>query len=264
MTFKKVRTSVSNGSSRYPRRHCASNFGTTKNYTTSGLCVSRLILVYRPVYLVLLHHPIVNRKGELVTTAVTNMDIHDIARSARTFGCRGYFIVTPIEAQHELVGRILGHWQAEQSKTYHPARFEALSLVKLVKDFEEVKDSIQRDCRAFAAEKGQPNADVQLEVVLTDARELPGSVSYSTLRRELEEAKAQFEVSENDPGSLAMIKPLVVVFGTGWGVSSTFYPEVHRILAPVYGPEGAQEKGGYNHLSVRSAVAIIFDRLFGH
>ena len=55
-------------------------------------------------------------------------------------------------------------------------------------------------------------------------------------------------------------KPVVLVFGTGWGISDVFYPEVHRILAPVYGPEGSE---GYNHLSVRSAVAIILDRLFG-
>ena len=53
---------------------------------------------------------------------------------------------------------------------------------------------------------------------------------------------------------------MILVFGTGWGISDVFYPEVHRILAPVYGPEG---NGGYNHLSVRSAVAIILDRLFG-
>jgi hypothetical protein len=191
--------------------------------------------VLPPIYIALLHYPIVNRKGALVTTAVTNMDIHDISRSARTYGVQKYFIVTPIEDQHQLVDRILGHWKTEQSRTYHPDRVEAVSLVRLARDFEEVKAAIY-------AEHGQ-----NPEVVLTDARPLPNSVSYADYRQELSE-----------PGRSS--KPVLVVFGTGWGVSDTFYPEVHRILAPVYGPEGSQ---GYNHLSVRSAVAIILDRLFG-
>lgn len=191
-----------------------------------------------PAYLALLHHPITNRRGELVTTAVTNLDIHDIARSCRTFGLKGYFIVTPIEMQHELVGRILSHWQEEQSRQYHPDRFEAVSLVRLVKNFDEVKTAI-------AAENGGKTP----EVVLTDARPQPNTVSYPQYREEL--------------GKADRTQPAVICFGTGWGVSDVFYPEVHRILAPVNGPEGGQEKGGYNHLSVRSAVAIILDRLFG-
>lgn len=192
-------------------------------------------LVLRPVYIALLHTPVVNRNGAIVTTAVTNMDIHDISRSARTYGVKGYFLVTPIEDQHELVQRILGHWATERSRAYHPDRVEAVSLVRLAKSFDEVKAVI-------CAEHGE-----NPEVVLTDARPLPNTMSYAQYREELV-----------DPSRSK--KPVVVVFGTGWGVSDTFYPEVHRILAPVYGPEGVE---GYNHLSVRSAVAIILDRLFG-
>ena len=191
-----------------------------------------------PVYLVLLHHPIVNRHGALVTTAVTNMDIHDIARSSRTFGLKGYFVVTPIEHQHELVGRILSHWRTDRSQQYHPDRVEAVSLVRLVRDFAEVKAAIRAEC-------GEDP-----EVVLTDARVLPNTVKYPDYRRELENP--------------SRTRPVAIVFGTGWGVSETFFPEVHRILAPVCGPEGGQDQGGYNHLSVRAAVAIILDRLFGH
>ena len=189
-----------------------------------------------PVYVALLHTPVVNRRGAIVTTAVTNMDIHDISRSARTFGVKGYFLVTPIEDQHELVGRILGHWRADRSREYHPDRFEAVSLVRLARSFEEVKTAIR------SAHGQDP------EVVLTDARALPNSISYAEYRRELEARSAEAG------------RPVVLVFGTGWGVSEVFYPEVHRILAPVYGSEGAE---GYNHLSVRAAVAIILDRLFG-
>jgi hypothetical protein len=190
-----------------------------------------------PVYVALLHHPIVDRTGRLVTTAVTNMDIHDISRSCRTFGVRGYYLVTPIDDQHELVGRILSHWGSERSREYHPDRVEAVGLAKIVKTFDDVKTAVR-------AETGQ-----EPEVVLTDARPLPNSVTYARYREEL-----------TQPGRT---KPVVICFGTGWGVSDVFYPEVHRILAPVYGPEGDQP-GGYNHLSVRAAAAIILDRLFGH
>lgn len=147
-----------------------------------------------------------------------------------------YFIVTPITEQHRVVGRILSHWQTEKSREWHPDRFEALSRAKLVPDFEAVKKEI------FEAHGEYP------EVVLTDARPIPNSVTYAEYRRELEK-----------PGRT---KPTVVVFGTGWGVSDVFYPEVHRILTPVNGPK--DENGeAYNHLSVRAAVAIILDRLRG-
>src|SRR5262249_49140076 len=127
----------------------------------------------------------------------------------------------------------------DQSREYHPDRVEAVSLVRLAKSFDEVKAAIR-------AKHGQDP-----EVVLTDASLIPSlsTSSYADYRRELEARKG---------GS----KPGCIVFGTGWGISDVFYPEVHRVLAPVYGPEGDQP-GGYNHLSVRSAVAIILDRLFG-
>lgn len=178
-----------------------------------------------------------NRRGELITTAVTNLDLHDLARSARTFEIENTFIVTPISDQRELVGRILGHWSTEASKAYHPDRVEAVSRVRVLESFEEVK-------KAVAEKTGQLP-----EVVFTDARPLPRSVSTSDYRVELERRS-----QEQNP------RPVVIVFGTGWGIAESFYPEVHRILVPVYGPKG---HGGYNHLSVRAAVAIILDRLFG-
>lgn len=192
-----------------------------------------------PLYVALLHYPITNRRGEVVTTAVTNLDIHDISRSARTYGVKKYFIVTPIEVQHEMVRKILGHWHSETSKQYHPDRVEALSVAELVKDFSEVKARIRE------AEGVDP------EVVLTDARPLPNSISYAEYRQELEKPDRT--------------QPALIVFGTGWGIAESFYPEVDRILAPVNGPE--RDSGGdykrYNHLSVRAAVAVILDRLCG-
>jgi hypothetical protein len=194
-----------------------------------------------PVYVVLLHYPMRNRVGEVVTTAVTNLDIHDISRSCRTFGVREYVLVTPIVSQHQLVRRILGHWGEEPSKQWHPDRAEALSRVRIEASFE---DLIHRLSQAHGQKP---------EVVLTDASQLERSISYTEYRRELEDRS-----KSPDP------RPVVIVFGTGWGVDQSFHPAVDRILAPIYGPEGPQEEGGYNHLSVRAAAAIILDRLFGH
>ena len=194
-----------------------------------------------PVYVVLLHYPMRNRAGEVVTTAVTNLDIHDISRSCRTFGVREYILVTPIPSQQQLVRRILGHWGEGPSKEWHPDRAEALSRVRVESSFE---DLIAR----LTAEHGQ-----KPEVVLTDAAQLERSISYADYRRELEQRS-----KSPDP------RAVLIVFGTGWGVDKSFHPAVDRILAPIHGPEGPQEDGGYNHLSVRAAAAIILDRLFGH
>jgi hypothetical protein len=43
------------------------------------------------LYLALLHYPVYDKDHKVVTTSITNMDIHDIARSARTYGVRRYF-----------------------------------------------------------------------------------------------------------------------------------------------------------------------------
>ena len=79
----------------------------------------------------LIHHPVVNKKGEVIGSAVTNLDIHDIARTARTYGISRYFISTPYEDQQQLVRELLAHWQTGHGATYNPARKEALSRVQL-------------------------------------------------------------------------------------------------------------------------------------
>ena len=196
-------------------------------------------LVKVPVYLALMHSHVLNRKGESVTTSVTNLDIHDISRSARTFGVTQYFLVTPLEDQNGIVERILQYWRSEFAQVHHPDRVEAVSLVRRVSNFDEVKSAIRE------AHQKEP------EVVLTDARPYSNSISYADYRQELE--------SRGPDG-----RPVLLVFGTGWGIPESFHPAVDRILAPIYGPEGPESSEGYNHLSVRAAAAIILDRLFGH
>jgi hypothetical protein len=41
-------------------------------------------MIMADLYLALLHYPVYDKDHKIVTTSITNMDIHDIARSART------------------------------------------------------------------------------------------------------------------------------------------------------------------------------------
>jgi len=52
-------------------------------------------------------------------------------------------------------------------------------------------------------------------------------------------------------------QPWLLLFGTAWGLASSVTGESDHVLEPVTGP------GNYNHLSVRSAAAVILDRLLG-
>jgi len=183
------------------------------------------------LYLGLVHHPVMNKRGETVATSVTNLDIHDIARSCRTFGVKNYFIITPIQLQHELVGRILGHWDKDESALYNPDRKDALSHVVIVNSVEEAMQNIEK------LEEKKPMC------VVTGA----GFKSFDG------DAKAL-----KDKMNLDKI-PCLVLFGTGWGLHASIVESADFRLGPI---SGAAEDG-YNHLSVRSAVAIYLDRIRG-
>src|SRR5512136_870739 len=96
-------------------------------------------------YIALLHYPVLDREGRVITSAVTNADIHDIARSARTYGVRRVFIVTPIAEQAQLVRKIIGHWTHGAGGSLNPSRREALEGVEVADTLEEVIEAISRE-----------------------------------------------------------------------------------------------------------------------
>lgn len=181
-------------------------------------------------YVALVHHPVVDRNGRRVATAITNLDIHDIARATRTFGLAGYFVVTPIEAQRELASRIVGHWTKGAGREHNDKRSDALEVVRVVATLADAQAAVEK-------EAGAPPL-----VVTTSARGGPKTVQFGALR-------ATHEGREGPP--------VLLVFGTGWGLCDEVLEASDALLAPI---RGASE---YNHLSVRSAVAIVLDRLFG-
>ena len=183
-------------------------------------------------YIALAHHPVLNRRGEVVATAVTNLDIHDLARSAHTYGVAGYTIVTPVEQQQSLVARIIRHWLEGEGTTYNPIRAEAFRIVDVASDIESVVETIER-------ESGHRPITVG-----TGAQLQENCVSFGALRKRL----------ETQDGSC------LLVFGTGWGMTDAFLEACDYRLP---GINAANPALTYNHLSVRAAVAIILDRLLG-
>ena len=181
------------------------------------------------IYLALVHHPIKNKNGELVTTSVTNMDIHDISRSCKTFGVKNYFIVTPIKKQKDLVSKILGHWESDRASDYNPDRHDALSDTRVLPTVEDCIEKITSDCGKKPV------------VVATGAN----FKDYLGPENRLKERLSEID----NP-------PCLLIFGTGWGLHSSLDEVIDYRLEPIFGVNT-----NYNHLSVRSAVAIYLDRL---
>lgn len=183
-----------------------------------------------PVFCALVHYPVRDRAGGVLTSAITNLDVHDIARSARTYGLAGYFVVSPISAQQLVVERILSHWRTGAGAKRTPERGDALASVEGI-------DSVEAAEAAILKRTGQPPTLVATEARPELAQE---AVTHADERRRLATASA----------------PSLILFGTAHGMHSSLLARAHRTLQPIFGPVA------YNHLSVRAAAAVTFDRLF--
>ncbi|MFO7784786.1 MAG: tRNA (guanosine(37)-N1)-methyltransferase TrmD, partial [Desulfatiglandales bacterium] len=62
------------------------------------------------LYIGLVHYPVYNKNGDTIASAVTTLDLHDLARLSATYGLKRFFIITPLEDQQELVERVIRHW----------------------------------------------------------------------------------------------------------------------------------------------------------
>ncbi len=181
------------------------------------------------LFTALSHYPVYNKKKEVVNTSFTNLDLHDIARASATFGAEKYFIVQPVQAQHDLIHSLINHWVAGYGSQYNPDRKLALTKIVLADSVDQVKSMIKNE---YGAEP---------KLIATAAKAYPHRVGYLELR----------EIMERQGGNYLLL------FGTGWGLEQSLVESTDFILKPIYGP------GTYNHLSVRSAASIILDRLKG-
>jgi hypothetical protein len=179
----------------------------------------------RTLYLALVHYPVLNQVGENVTATITNLDVHDIARSCKTYGAEAYYLIHPVEQQRTLVRTICEHWTTGASAARIPDRKNALAIVRTASSLAEMYSAL---------------GDV--EVWVTSAKATP-SLSWQDARTAL--------TGEG--------KPVVLLFGTSWGLAGSVMQSAQHTLPALRG----EVNTGFNHLSVRSACALTLDRLRG-
>lgn len=183
-----------------------------------------------PVYVALLHYPVYDKNHQVVTTAVTNMDIHDICRAGKTYGIEGFYVVTPVKPLQKLALKIIDHWEVGYGSQYNVTRKDALALARISDNLDDTIIDIEKD-------SGQKPL-----IVVTSARDTGTErTSFVALQDMLQ----------------SMTRPFLIIFGTGWGLTETIISQADYVLEAVEGDSD------YNHLSVRSAAAIILDRLLG-
>lgn len=182
------------------------------------------------VYVVQLHHPVYDRNGQKSTTAITGMDLHDIARICRTYGVKKYIIVTPLEPQREMIKTIAAHWIEGYGAAFNPDRADAMRRIKTFASF----------ARALAWIEEREHAKPL--TVATTAKERPQAVNWLSVKATLLQEK----------------RPAAFLFGTGHGLHEDILTNSEVVLRPIAGG-----LDGYNHLSVRSAAGIVLDRFFG-
>ena len=180
------------------------------------------------LYIALLHHPVYNKHKEIVSSCITGFDLHDISRTALTYGVKKYYVVNPLPAQREFARRIIDFWMEEGSLEFNWTRAEAFKLISIEESLEETIKEVTR-------EEGQ-----KPKVIATSAK-ARGNTKFEDLKFEIRDPK----------------HPHLLLFGTGWGLADEVFERVDHVLEPILG------KSDYNHLSVRSAAAIILDRLLG-
>jgi hypothetical protein len=174
----------------------------------------------------LVHHPVRDRAGATIATAINNVDVHDIVRSCRTYGVRAFHVVTPIAAQQAIAERILEHWRSGEGATRLPERGDALERVRIAGSVEDVVAELTRELGPVRtiATSAAPPADRAL---------LSHEAAAELVRRE----------------------PALIILGNGHGLADSVIDAASDMLAPIVGVDG------YNHLSVRAAAAILLDRL---
>lgn len=182
-------------------------------------------------YVALLHDGIVQKDGRIGTTSVTSLDIHDIARSARTYGLKGYFLVTPLLDQQDIVRTLLDFWKSREGAVYNESRHEAVSRI-------EISPSLDDTIAYITAREGV--APIIIGTSAIDREQPVPVIGYSD----------HAQVWGDN-------RPVLLLLGTGYGISPELMARCNYVLKPL---KGWHE---YNHLSVRSAAAIIFDRWLG-
>lgn len=180
------------------------------------------------LYIGLVHYPVLNKNKEKIASAVTNLDLHDLARLSKTYGVSRYYVITPLTDQQKLTESLVNHWKTGYGASYNIDRKEAIEVLEITPSLEETIAEIKK------LENEEP------VIIATGASKNKKAVSFGRVK----------EIIDDN-------KPVFLLFGTAWGLHSEVFKSADFVLTPIEG------KADYNHLSVRTAAAIILDRLTG-
>jgi tRNA (guanine37-N1)-methyltransferase len=184
-----------------------------------------------PHYVALMHGDVlVGEEKKKGVTSVTSLDIHDIARSAKTYGIKNYFIVTPLLDQQKIVQKVLDFWKKGIGFEYNRSRYDAILNVELV-------DALDDVVRCIEEKEEKKPVIIATSARLTDAQQIVTFYDQDKVWREKQ--------------------PVLILFGTGQGLAPSVIEKCDFLLLPIHGFTE------FNHLSVRSAAAIVLDRWLG-
>lgn len=181
-------------------------------------------------YVTLMHTDIVLDNDRIGNTSITSFDIHDIARSAATYGLKGHFLVSPLKDQQKIARKLLSFWHSDVGIDYNPQRARAVENVAICDNLDEVIAAIEQ-------KEGKKPL-----LIATSAKQHAHAKKITYYDQEA--------VWVHD-------RPVLFLLGTGRGLAETVLQRCDFLLGPVFG------FSNFNHLSVRSAAAIIFDRWLG-
>lgn len=183
----------------------------------------------------LVHYPVSLGPKKIGASSLTNLDIHDIARISRSYAMGSFYPVTPLHDQLRVLEEILRHWTRGPGGTGNADRAQALGLVQPATSLEEA-------VAHMTAQHG------------TRPRLVASSAVWP--------AKGKASKPERMPMTPRDVRrwcdqgPVMLCLGTAQGLAPEVLEQCEGTLRPV-------RFLGYNHLSVRSAAAILADRILG-
>ncbi len=182
----------------------------------------------RNLHFGLVHYPVLLKSKNPGASSLTNLDIHDIARSSCGYGLGGFFVVTPLADQARILEDILHYWTQGAGAAGNPDRARALATVRHAPEIRDAVARLERECG-------------QTPLVLGTSAEWRGRRMYTPAMVR---------------GALAE-RPVLLLFGTSHGLAPEALDACDGVLRPLRFPQS------YRHLSVRSAAAVYADRILG-
>jgi len=177
----------------------------------------------------LIHYPVLGKTGEIIASAITNLDLHDIARATTTYDVQSYQVIIPLDDQRRIAQDICAHWTDGHGSRSNPDRKKSFERVHITPDLESAIHSIT------------DTSGNSPQLIATTAQKIDSCLTFDNCRKMVNSEKT-----------------MLLLFGTAWGLSKELINQCDHVLEPI---ESHRE---YNHLSVRSAVSIILDRLLGN